>query len=148
MAEDSPAYPCQKVTGDGQLCMEPCDPGFVQCRKHRQGIDRRGLATLLETAQERVLRRVESALDDAIDQLIELSTTARNESARIAAIDKLLTLAGFANIKIDAQVGVALDPQSRDQALIGIIQGLARDPDKLAELENKIKAIDVKSAGD
>lgn len=74
-----------------------------------------------------------------------MSINARNESSRIQAIDKLLTLAGFANIKIDAQVGVSLDPQSRDAVLMRMIREMAENPDKLRELTEKSEIIDVES---
>jgi hypothetical protein len=122
--------------------MEPCDAGFMRCSKHRERMTKRAMAVLLEGAQERVLRRVEQALDDTIDTIIDLSQNSRNDSVKLAASKELLTLAGFANIRIEGDVGVTLDPENRDAALLKMIQGLAHNPDKLLALEERSKVID------
>ena len=147
MAEDSAlAYPCQHVVGTGQLCGMPCDPGFVRCTEHRQALPRREIVKKLELRQDAVLLRVESALDDAVEELIRLATSAAAEGDRLRAIDKLLTLGGFANVKIDAEVGVTLAPEERDRVLVEMIRSYAQNPDKIDELERKFNAINATSS--
>lgn len=103
---------------------------------------RREIVKMLEHRQDTVLMRVESALDDAITELIRLSTNANSEADRLRAIDKLLTLGGFANVKIDAEVGVTLAPEERDRVLVEMIKVYAQNPDKIHELESKLNVID------
>jgi len=140
------SYPCQHVIGDGQLCGLPCEPGFVRCLEHRQAVPRREIVKMLEHRQDTVLLRVESALDSAISELIRLATNAVSEGDRIRAIDKLLTLGGFANVKIDAEVGVTLNPDERDRVLVEMIKAYASNPDKIHELEAKLNVIDTTAA--
>lgn len=141
MSDQMLSYPCQEVVGEGSLCGMPCDPGFVRCKEHRKYSDKRALAHMMEMAQDRILRKVDEALDGAVDMLIRLSTEAQNENARIQAIDKLLTLSGFANLKIDGQLATNIDPMERDKILIGLIKKAAEDEKKYAELEAKNKVV-------
>ena len=138
---DLASYPCQEVVGEGHLCGMPCDPGFVRCREHKRQPDKAALANKLELAQERVLRRLESVLDDAVTNLIALATEARSEQVRLMAIDKVLTLTGFANLRIESNSNGTVDPQERDKILMEIVKTYVKDPNRIKELEAKAGAV-------
>lgn len=140
--EGALSYPCQAVTGPGELCGMPCDPGFTRCLEHRRNIPRREIIKMIEATQDKVLVRVNNALEAAVEELIRIATSAVSEADRIRAIDKLMTLGGFANVKIDAEVGVTLQPEERDKVLIKLIKEHANNPQKLEELEAKLNVID------
>ena len=97
---------------------------------------------MIEATQDKVLVRVNNALEAAVEELIRIATSAVSEADRIRAIDKLMTLGGFANVKIDAEVGVTLQPEERDKVLIKLIKEHANNPQKLEELEAKLNVID------
>lgn len=119
----------------------PCDPGFVRCSEHRQYSDRRALAAKLTIAQDRVLNRVEEALDEAINELIRLSVSAAREGDRLMATNMLLKLGGFEKLVIEGEAGVKIDPEERDQLLMRIFRKHVDDEQKQAELARKVALV-------
>lgn len=132
------SYPCQQVVGEGALCMEPCDPGFVRCSVHRQYSDKRALGHKLEMAQDRVLRKVESKIDEAVDAMIDIAVNGTQEASKLRAIENMLRLTGFVDLKIDMSTGAPIDPVDRDKVLLQLIQKHVKDESKLAQLQQKV----------
>lgn len=136
------SYPCQHVVGEGQLCGMPCAAGFVRCSEHRQYSDKRALAHMLELAQDRVLRAVEEKIDEAVEQLVNVALHGPNQNAQMRAIETMLRLTGFVDLKIDVTGGAQIDPDERDKILMRLVSSLVKDEEKRSQLEVKILSLE------